>query len=145
MRVFLDANVLFSASLFARGNAPLLIEIGRAGSCQLLTSPMTLQEAERNLARKAPQVLDRFKHVQAVVELVLDAPADLLLWAEAQGLPVKDAPILAAAVLARADLLVTGDRRHFGPLFGRTLQGVRLLALADGLAAVLAEAEQDRH
>jgi hypothetical protein len=32
MRVFLDANVLFSASLFASGNAPLLIEIGRVGS-----------------------------------------------------------------------------------------------------------------
>jgi predicted nucleic acid-binding protein len=143
MRVFLDANVLFSASLFARGNAPLLVEIGRAGGCRLLTSPMTLQEAGRNPARKAPQALDRFKHVQAVIELVLDASADLLLWA--QGLPVKDAPILAAAVLARADLLVMGDRRHFGPLFGRTLQGVRILALADGLAAVLAEAEQDRH
>jgi predicted nucleic acid-binding protein len=143
MRVFLDANVLFSASLFARGNAPLLVEIGRAGGCRLLTSPMTLQEAGRNLARKAPQALDRFKHVQAVIELVLDASADLLLWA--QGLPVKVAPILAAAVLARADLLVMGDRRHFGPLFGRTLQGVRVLALADDLAAVLAEAEQDRH
>jgi predicted nucleic acid-binding protein len=143
MRVFLDANELFSASLFARGNAPLLVEIGRAGGCRLLTSPMTLQEAGRNPARKAPQALDRFKHVQAVIELVLDASADLLLWA--QGLPVKDAPILAAAVLARADLLVMGDRRHFGPLFGRTLQGVRVLALADGLAAVLAEAEQDRH
>jgi predicted nucleic acid-binding protein len=143
MRVFLDANELFSASLFARGNAPLLVEIGRAGGCRLLTSPMTLQEAGRNPARKAPQALELFKHVQAVIELVLDASADLLLWA--QGLPVKDAPILAAAVLARADLLVTGDRRHFGPLFGRTLQGVRVLALADGLAAVLAEAEQDRH
>jgi predicted nucleic acid-binding protein len=143
MRVFLDANVLFSASPFARGNAPLLVEIGRAGGCRLLTSPMTLQEAGRNPARKAPQALDRFKHVQAVIELVLDASADLLLWA--QGLPVKVAPILAAAVLARADLLVMGDRRHFGPLFGRTLQGVRVLALADGLAAVLAEAEQDRH
>jgi predicted nucleic acid-binding protein len=143
MRVFLDANELFSASLFARGNAPLLVEIGRAGGCRLLTSPMTLQEAGRNPARKAPQALELFKHVQAVIELVLDASADLLLWA--QGLPVKDAPILAAAVLARADLLVMGDRRHFGPLFGRTLQGVRILALADGLAAVLAEAEQDRH
>jgi predicted nucleic acid-binding protein len=143
MRVFLDANELFSASLFARGNAPLLVEIGRAGGCRLLTSPMTLQEAGRNPARKAPQALELFKHVQAVIELVLDASADLLLWA--QGLPVKDAAILAAAVLARADLLVMGDRRHFGPLFGRTLQGVRILALADGLAAVLAEAEQDRH
>jgi len=143
MRVFLDANVLFSASLFARGNAPLLVEIGRAGGCRLLTSPMTLQEAGRNPARKAPQALELFKHVQAVIELVLDASADLLLWA--QGLPVKVAPILAAAVLARADLLVMGDRRHFGPLFGRTLQGVRVLALADDLAAVLAEAEQDRH
>jgi uncharacterized protein len=145
MRVFLDANVLFSASLFASGNAPLLIEVGRTGSCRLLTSPMALHEAEHNLTRKAPQALDRFKHVRAAVELAFDAPMDLLPWAEAQGLSVKDAPILAAAVLARADLLVTGDRRHFGPLFGRTLQGVCILALTDGLAAVLAEAERDRH
>ncbi|HMU50769.1 MAG TPA: hypothetical protein PKA13_13420 [Geminicoccaceae bacterium] len=56
----------------------------------------------------------------------------------AEGLPEKDAPILAAAVAAAADLLVTGDRRHFGGLFGRTVHGVRILSLADGLAELLA-------
>ena len=145
MRVFLDANELFSASLFARGNAPLLVEIGRAGGCRLLTSPMTLQEAGRNPARKAPQALELFKHVQAVIELVLDASADLLLWARGARPAGEGCADPDRGGAGAADLLVMGDRRHFGPLFGRTLQGVRVLALADGLAAVLAEAEQDRH
>jgi len=30
-------------------------------------------------------------------------------------------PILAAALSANATVLVTGDRRHFGALFGKTL------------------------
>lgn len=145
MRAFLDANVLFSASLFASGNALRLIEVGRAGGCELVASPTALREAERNLARKAPQALDRFAGLRTAVAVVPDAPPDLLLWAEAQGLPAKDALILAAAVQAGADLLVTGDRRHFGPLFGRSLQGVRILSLAQGLAAVLAAAERGRH
>jgi predicted nucleic acid-binding protein len=144
MRVFLDANVLFSASLLERGNAPLLIAVGKAGGCRLLASPIALREAERNLSRKAPHALARFADVQAAVEIVPDAGADLLIWAEAEGLPSKDAPILAAAVMARADLLVTGDRRHFGPLFGRTLRGVRILPLVSGLAAVMDAAERNQ-
>lgn len=61
----------------------------------------------------------------------------LFAWASEQGLPPKDAPILAAAVQARADLLVTGDSRDFGPFFGRTLRGVKVVTPAQALAAVL--------
>jgi hypothetical protein len=58
-------------------------------------------------------------------------------WALEQGLPLKDVPILAAAVQGRCDLLVTGDRAHFGPLYGRRLRGVEVLSPADALARLL--------
>jgi hypothetical protein len=51
-------------------------------------------------------------------------------------MPAKDVPILAAAA-AGADLLITGDRRHFGHLFGRTLEGVTVLGLAEALRQLL--------
>jgi hypothetical protein len=35
---------------------------------------------------------------------------------EDQGLGVGDAAVLAAAIFCRVDLLVTGDRKHFGRL-----------------------------
>lgn len=54
------------------------------------------------------------------------------------GLPAKDTPILAAAIAARVDILVTGDRRHFGALFGQEIEQVRVLSLRDGLAALIA-------
>ena len=60
-----------------------------------------------------------------------------MAWAGGQGLPPKDAPILAAAVHAQADFLVTGDRRDFGHLFGLTLRGVKVVTPAQALAALL--------
>jgi hypothetical protein len=41
-------------------------------------------------------------------------------------LPPKDRPVLAAAIRLGCDALVTGDRTHFGPLYGRTIHGVRI-------------------
>jgi predicted nucleic acid-binding protein len=58
-------------------------------------------------------------------------------WALTLGLPLDDAPILAAAVRARADLLVTGDRAHFGALAGRNLRGVEVASPAEALSRVL--------
>ena len=40
--------------------------------------------------------------------------------------PEKDRPVLAAAIRHRCAALVTGDRTHFGPLFGKTVRGVTL-------------------
>jgi hypothetical protein len=40
-------------------------------------------------------------------------------------LPAKDPPVLAA-IHRNCGALVTGDRAHFGPLYGRTIQGVTI-------------------
>jgi uncharacterized protein len=39
-------------------------------------------------------------------------------------LPAKDVPILLAAIEARATHLITGDVRHFGPYFGKRIEGI---------------------
>lgn len=142
MRVFVDASVLFSASLHPHGNAPRLIDISRVGGCVLLTSALAVLEAERNLGRKAPRALTHLTDVVASLEVVAGAPPpEVVQWAASLGLPAQDAPILAAAVVTRADLLVTSDRRHFGSFFGHTLHGVRIMSLAEGLATALEAAE----
>jgi uncharacterized protein len=143
MQVFLDANVLFSASLRERDREYAFFDVARRGRCRLLTSGYVLEEARRNLEKKAPHALGRFGSLVPLVEVVLEPAEALVLWAQDQGLPAKDAPVLAAAVAAKADILTTGDRRHFAPLFGRTLENVRILDLAEGLATVLEAAEQE--
>lgn len=139
IRVFLDANVLFSAALRPRDRDYAFFRLAREGGCVLLTSAYALDEARTNLAGKAPTALPRLDgEPVGALELVGEPTEAMTALSAAEGLPEKDAPILAAAVAAAADLLVTGDRRHFGGLFGRTVHGVRILSLADGLAELLA-------
>jgi hypothetical protein len=56
-----------------------------------------------------------------------------------QSLPLalKDAPIMAAAVACAADILVTGDRRDFGHLFGKNVEGVHVLSPRETMAEIL--------
>lgn len=54
---------------------------------------------------------------------------------EASELPEKDLPILRAAVASSATRLVTGDRKHFGHLFGQTVAGVLLFRPVELLAS----------
>jgi len=49
----------------------------------------------------------------------------------------KDAPILAAACVADVDILVTGDRTHFGHLYGKTVEGLQVLTLKATLERLL--------
>jgi predicted nucleic acid-binding protein len=137
LRLFLDANVVFSAAHTAEGRAQHLVALAGAGRCDLVTSPQALEEARRNLTLKSRGFDARLAAALGVVVLVAEAPRELMVWAAAEGLPAKDAPILAAAAHCGAELLVTGDARDFGRLYGRTLRGVRVVTPAQALSAVL--------
>jgi len=137
VKVFLDANVVFSAAHQREGRAQALLLLARAGRCDLMVSAHALEEARRNLTRKSHSFDQRLADLLAMTEVVTEAPAPLVAWALEHGLPLKDAPILAAAVHANADILVTGDLRDFGHLFGKSLRGVRILSLAKAIEAVL--------
>lgn len=137
MKLFLDANVIFSAAHRDEGRSQDLVALARGGLCKLLASAHALEEARRNLELKSAGFERRLEKALEHTELVAEAPAALVEWARAQGLPLKDAPILAAAVHAHADLLVTGDSRDFGHLFGRALRGTRVVTPAAALDLVL--------
>lgn len=138
MRLFLDANVLFAASVSPQGRSASLFLFASRQECTLLPSPHVVTEARRNLDAKAPDAVARFRELLGLVTVVPEAPPATVRWAREQGLPAEDAPVLAAAVAAGADALVTGDVRHFSPLFGRTMRGVRVMRLADALKSLLA-------
>jgi len=44
-------------------------------------------------------------------------------------LPEKDRPVVASAIQHRCQILLTGDKAHFGPLYGRTIASVEILSL----------------
>lgn len=125
-RVFLDANVLFSAAYRPDAGVRKLWELsGRT----LLTSAYAAEEARRNLDR--PEQTDALEQLLAAVVLVPEPDPDLA--PASAGLPEKNRPILAAAIAARATHLVTGDLRHFRHLLGRRVAGVRVLRPAEYL------------
>lgn len=134
MRVFLDANVLFTAAHNPNGKAALVITLGAEGLFQLATSAYAKEEARRNLERKAPDRLPAFRRQLSKMRLVPDnpsipCPADL---AE------KDWPIYRAAHACQADVLLTGDHRDFGFLMNapELSDGLMIQPVADFLAAL---------
>ena len=140
MKLFLDANVIFSAAHRSEGRSQDLIALAKAGLCTLLTSAHALEEARRNLELKSRDYEPRLAAALKVISVVAEAPHTLVTWSQQQGLPLTDAPILAAAIHARADLLVTGDARDFGHLYDRTLHGTKVATLARAIDAVLTRA-----
>jgi|SRR5690625_5111495 len=136
-RFFLDANVLFTAAISERGASRAIIDLAQAGRCTVFSSAFAFDEAERNIRSKRPAGLAAIVSFSRIVETVPEADVAMVAWA-ATHVPAKDAPILAAAVAARVDVLVTGDRRHFGSYFGRLLQTVTVMPPREALEALLA-------
>ena len=121
MRVFLDANILFSASN-PKWLTGLLLEV-LAGEGELVTSEFALQEARRNLAGFSPNLIGGLEKWAARVRLVADATRSFA----PEGLVEKDRPILNAAVAGKCSHLLTGDTKHFGIWMGKTLSGVKIV------------------
>lgn len=137
MRIFLDANIIFSAAWSPSNPAQYLFQLAAHERHDLVSSVFALDEAQRNLALKRRDSLPQFERLRAAVTQAVEPRATEVERAAAAGLPDKDAPILAAAITAKADVLVTGDRAHFGHLFGKSIQGVRIRTLSDTLDIML--------
>jgi len=121
LRVFVDANVLFSACRPGAGLQRLLHDVAARG--QLVTSETALGEAKRNLAAKKPLWLTGLPEIMAAFDKVTHLEPRL-----AADLPAKDLPILSAAVAESCTHLLTGDRKHFGSHFGRRLHTVKIVS-----------------
>jgi predicted nucleic acid-binding protein len=117
-RVFLDANILFSAA-YSEENGLLLF--WRLKRIILLTSPYAIEEARRNLKEAAQR--ERLDVLAGSIEQIPTMSSQSLTVQ----FPSKDEPIFRAALAGGATHLITGDARHFGALFGKQVMGIWVL------------------
>lgn len=121
MKVFLDANILFSSSATSSRVRELVNVLQNYGSC--VTNSYAVEEAKRNIKAKkfgSIQELDLvLKNVAVNNALIVDLPITV-----AQ----KDIPILAGAIALKCTHLLTGDKKDFGFLFGKSVLGVKVVS-----------------
>lgn len=134
MKLFFDANVLFTAAHNPNGKAALVIELQAKGGWTIVTSAYAREEAQRNIRVKVPDAQGRLREILQDVEVVEHRP-DLEFPA---GLAAKDQPIFQAALGCGASHLLTGDLKHFGPLMNQPAEtlGVHVQTIADFLGSL---------
>ena len=122
MKIFLDANALFSAGQRG-GPTAQVVKLVHARAVAV-TCDYAVEEARRNVELKRLTWLTAFDELIVTVSVVRT---------ECFALPVtlaqKDVPILCSAIRAGCVYLVTSDKRDFGHLYGQSVQGVTIWSL----------------
>ena len=142
LRVFLDANVMFSGVYSESGAPKRLLDACALGQFQAAVSRVVLDELARNLRTKAPAALPTLERVfrEVSFEMADDPPErETRRWFDA-GLG-SDAPIIAAAMRVGVDYFCTGDRRVIAHGRAGALRALNVISPA-GLVRLLQENER---
>jgi putative PIN family toxin of toxin-antitoxin system len=138
VRIVLDTNVVLSALLWRGMPHLLLATIAQQSGIQLCSSPSLLEELAEVLSR--PRVTKRLNLIGRSALDVLADYLEVIELVEPDRVPrvvvpdLDDDQVIAAAVAARADLIVTGDRKHLLPL-GR-YQGIDLVDAGEAMRRI---------
>jgi len=135
MRVFLDANILFSASNSTSPSARVIHQLLKRA--EVVTCEYACEEARRNVDLKRPAWREGF---DALIPRIEVAPTQV--FALPITLAPKDVPILCSAVRSNCSYLVTNDKQDFGHLHGQTVHGVTIITLLQ-LAQILADSNPE--
>lgn len=115
--VFLDANIFFAAVKSQTGGSYFIIELAKRNKLGIVTVVHALAEAEHNIGKKinATALQIHYENLlysklttQSLIEIPKELEEKLMLC-----VPEKDIPILAGAILSKAEALITLDKKHF--------------------------------
>jgi len=114
VKLFVDANTLISGLLY-RGNERFLLELGRYGTCDLVTIEYVRGEVEEFLRLPPVRISDdERRRLMAIHDRSVfvsgDPPVEKIREARGRIRDEQDLPILAGFEASGADYLVTGDR-----------------------------------
>jgi putative PIN family toxin of toxin-antitoxin system len=119
LRLVLDTNIVV-AGLLWNGPPRRLLEAAIAGEVELFSSPVLLDELAHTLGySKFAARIDSFGTSIAALVAQYTALVSLVAPASVPRVVANDADddhVIAAAVAARAELIVTGDRKHLLPI-----------------------------
>ncbi len=111
-RVFFDTNVLYSGLHSPSGVPAQVITLHSTGKIRMVVSAFVLAELIRTVHRKLPERLQYLRRfLSGSRPEVVPNPARPELHPYDEFVNPKDAPIMAAAVAANVDYLVSGDGR----------------------------------
>ncbi|WP_297058807.1 PIN domain-containing protein [Thermosulfurimonas sp.] len=132
LTVFLDSNVLFSIAYSGpeRSRSYLLFELEKKGRLRLYISELVFRETAVNLRLKRPEQEPFLKKLLSRLTILPDQPLGL---PQLGFLPLQDRLILETAISNGLQFFLTGNRRHFGPLYGRKIKDTRVLSPAEFL------------
>ena len=132
MRVVLDTNILIGALITKDTPPDRLYRAWLRSEIELVTSTAQLAEITDVIARpRLQRFLDPDEAAAIVANigaraLVLDAPPSVSLSPDPD-----DNPILAAAIAGKADLIVSGDKKHMLALV--RAQGIPIVTAREAL------------
>jgi hypothetical protein len=121
MKVFADANVLFSAA--DPSSATRLLLDALILHAKVVVNEHVWEEARRNIAMKRPGLVKDLEKLKSKFQF-----SSQMATVSGYPLPDTDQPVLGGAVAARCSHLWTGDKRHFGYLYGKTVNGVLIVS-----------------
>jgi putative PIN family toxin of toxin-antitoxin system len=113
LRVFVDTSVLFAAVYSRSGYAYDLMELTTKDQLRVVMSQAIPNEVERNIRKKAEDRMYAYHRYIDILEIELmpEPQADLAAQV-ASHVVAKDVHVIAAAIAARPDYLVTYDHKH---------------------------------
>jgi putative PIN family toxin of toxin-antitoxin system len=114
MRVFLDANCLFSAIYSPSGGSGEIVRRSELGEIQVVVSREVIKEAARNIRKKmGRKVILQFLNLLLRSKVERCDPTSSEEEARWRGVTSeKDCHILAGALKAHADALISLDKKH---------------------------------
>ena len=140
VKVFLDSNVIISGLFSDKGAPRVILDLLCLGLPVLTcaTGEYNLIEIERNLIKKMPDILTIYRKYLPLLNLeVIPLPSPGEINKLSGTTSDKDIPVLASAIRAGADFLVTGDKKDFIKLKGKN--PFKILSPAEFLDVILPE------
>jgi predicted nucleic acid-binding protein len=115
-RIFLDSSVVIAGAFSRTGASRVVLTMAEIGLFQVVISRQVVDECEKNLRNKLPASLPIFAALLTNTNVVvIDDPSPLESTPWLAYIEAKDASIVAAAVQAKVDRLLTLNFRDFTP------------------------------
>lgn len=112
--IFADSSILIAGSASSTGASRVVLTMAEIGLFKLLVSEQVLEECQRNINKKLPKAMPVFNEIIDNTNLeVLPNPSLEKFSAYVDIIEPKDAPILAAALLVKADRLLSLNTKDF--------------------------------
>jgi len=113
MKLFLDANIIYSASRSEKGASFAIFQLKNKFNLELISSKLAMIEAERNIVEKETLlILNQFYDFLKEISII-SVESDKAKVFYKNIIEEKDARILYGAKLSQENFLITLDKKHF--------------------------------